>query len=90
MKLVKTQPRYKCDYCSKVGIKIAIANHEHLCWLNPDRHCDLCNNTGYSVFDAETGEKEECYYCKQFKPDIEEYAKKVYALHPYLKKFSPE
>jgi hypothetical protein len=33
-------------------------------------------------------EDEPCYYCSQFKPEIQSFAEKVYKLHPYLRRFA--
>ncbi len=64
MRLIKTRPRYHCDFCSHTATEDAMAKHERICWLNPNRHCASCNDTG--VYPGEDGMPDEpCYYCKQ-------------------------
>lgn len=70
MKPVKTQQRYKCDFCKKRSIKSAMERHEKICFRNPDRYCEACDNKG------ETDEGIEhytymvpCFYCSKFDPE---------------------
>lgn len=46
MKPIRTHQRYKCDFCSKRGVKWTIEKHEKRCWGNPNRYCEVCDNTG--------------------------------------------
>lgn len=87
MKAVKTIQRYQCDFCKKRSVKHVIELHEKRCYMNPNRFCDKCNNTGKymqemdtpygTIADIETA----CPYCtkfnKQQKLDIEEYRRKL-------------
>lgn len=44
---VKTRPRFKCQFCLSYRATIkAVERHEGFCWQNPDRFCDMCENTG--------------------------------------------
>lgn len=74
MKLVKSLPKYKCDYCRKTLTKKAMELHEKRCFRNPDRYCDYCDNKGYTIechgdllVDGDCGLSEEvpCPYCSQ-------------------------
>jgi len=81
MKEVKTQKRYKCDFCKKRGIVRTMKFHEKNCYRNPRRVCSACNNTGKYEYD--TGDDNStmveviCHYCEKFDPqkieDIKEY-----------------
>jgi len=83
MKEVKTQKKYKCDFCKKRGIKRKIAWHEGNCYRNPNRICSTCNNTG--KYDCDVGDDNgtivemDCQYCASFDAnklkEIEEYEK---------------
>lgn len=78
---VKTQPRFKCDFCKKRSTKAVIAKHESRCFRNPNRFCDNCKNTGVQEYDEGDFTVEvACHYCAKFDPkvlkDIEEYEKK--------------
>ena len=44
MKPIKTQQRYRCDFCKKTGVKSTMAIHEKRCFRNPNRYCDYCDN----------------------------------------------
>lgn len=82
MRPVKTQPRFRCDFCRKTGVKRSIEAHEPICWNNPDRFCGLCENRGFQVIvyqEADFGENTlspelsetvPCYYCSQFDPQV--------------------
>ena len=65
MKEVKSQQRYKCDFCKKRGIKSRIAKHELTCYRNPQRVCFNCKNGTSSGMwtDQESG---ECIACMKF------------------------
>ena len=82
MKEVKTQKRYKCDFCNKRSVKRVIEIHEKRCFRNPNRFCDYCDNVGYfEEHIAGVGtHKEDCPYCKMFDKkmlkEIEEREKK--------------
>jgi hypothetical protein len=75
MRLIKTRPRYHCDYCSHTSTKAAMESHEIICWLNPNRHCASCNDTGiYPGEDLGDGLQmpdEPCYYCSKRTPNNE-------------------
>jgi len=70
MKKVKTQQRYKCDFCKKRSIKHIIELHEKRCFRNPKRFCDYCENKGFTKeFDEENGVGSynlDCPYCSSF------------------------
>lgn len=76
MKLVKTQQKYKCDFCKYRSVKHRVAIHEKRCFRNPNRFCDFCDNTG--KIDSEHIEnygtyKVDCPYCSKFnKKQLEE------------------
>lgn len=63
MRLVKARPRYRCDYCSHTSTKDAMERHEQICWRNPNRHCESCNDTG--IYVVTEGHTEPCYYCRR-------------------------
>lgn len=46
MKAVKTQQKYKCDFCKRRSVKAAMEKHEKRCFRNPNRFCDYCENKG--------------------------------------------
>ena len=81
MKEVKTQQRYKCDFCKKRGIKRKMEFHEGICYRNPSRICSYCENVGWKYESAgdenDTQIKVDCPYCKAFDPkkkeEIEKY-----------------
>ena len=67
MKKVKTQQRYKCDFCKKRSIKSVIELHERRCFRNPNRFCDFCENKGYTMeTENYTDFKQDCHYCSRF------------------------
>jgi len=77
MKEVKTQKRYKCDFCKRRGIKRSIEHHEQICFRNPNRLCPMCKNKGYwiechgdLIEDGDCGlnERIECEMCAKFDP----------------------
>lgn len=73
MKPVKTQPRFKCDYCNRRSTKSAMERHEVICWNNPNRYCDYCENKGYIEEDLGEGTEYSkivttpCVYCEKVK-----------------------
>ena len=78
MKEVKTQKRYKCDFCKKRGIKRKMEFHEGICYRNPNRMCVECKNTGKTIMDLEGFRSEvDCHYCSAFdKKKLEEIEKR--------------
>ena len=56
MKLVKTYPKYKCDFCKKKAVEYAMKKHEITCYYNPNRVCRDCNNTGKVLCFIEHGD----------------------------------
>ena len=75
MRLVKTRPRYHCDFCSHTSTEEAMKRHEPICWLNPSRYCPSCGNKGvYPGEDLGDGlymPGEPCYYCSKRTPGTE-------------------
>ena len=79
MKAVKTLQKYKCDFCKRRSVKSAMIKHERICWRNPNRFCDNCNNTGKVKMQEDIYTYEEpCHYCAQRDPKVEEAIKKHY------------
>lgn len=66
MKLVKSKPRYKCDFCRFVAGLEAVTNHEKICWKNPNRFCELCKNSGEITVD-DIGTTIPCPFCSRKK-----------------------
>ena len=67
MRLVKTRPRFKCDFCNFKATEPTVEKHERICWKNPDRYCNFCKNTGYTdEGDGVWQELVPCYYCSQY------------------------
>lgn len=73
MKLVKSKPKYKCDFCRRQSTKNAMEKHEKRCYLNPNRFCDACENTGiatveraYPPYYGVEYEEVECTFCKKY------------------------
>lgn len=73
MQKVKTQQRYKCDFCKKRSVKSVMALHERRCYRNPNRFCDYCENKGFIIetnFEGFSSEvKIDCVYCSKFNPE---------------------
>lgn len=68
---VKTRPKFHCDFCNRTSTKDAMEKHEIICWKNPNRHCESCNDTGVYREDYGSGYLDEpCYFCKQMKPEL--------------------
>lgn len=69
MKEVRTQKKYKCDFCKRRSIKSAMERHEKVCFRNPNRYCELCENKGFTVEWENAGEiriEIPCPYCSKF------------------------
>lgn len=66
MKEVKTQKRYKCDFCKKRGIKQKMEWHEKNCYQNPNRFCTACDNTKQISAGDDYNTPIDCPYCKAF------------------------
>lgn len=72
---VKTRPRFKCQYClSYRAILSAVEKHEGYCWQNPNRYCDLCENTGQMLTDYGLEPQYEhlipCIYCSKENKEV--------------------
>ena len=71
MKKVKTMQRYKCDFCNKRSIKSAMERHEKICYRNPDRFCELCQNTGEVDEGIEHySNMQPCHWCSKFDKEM--------------------
>ena len=82
MRPVKQRPRFHCDFCSHTSTLVAMVAHERICWLNPNRHCPSCDDTGFIREDYGGGYMDEpCYWCSKVHPDS-----KAVSVHPYLAK----
>lgn len=69
MRQIKTRPRFHCDFCSHTSTKAAMESHERICWKNPNRHCESCNDTGFYREDYGGGDvTEPCYWCSKVTP----------------------
>jgi hypothetical protein len=70
MRPVKTKPRFKCDFCTKVLTFAAMERHEKICWKNPNRYCELCKNEGVitEYFEGYGGVEHPCYFCEKYDP----------------------
>jgi len=88
MKEVKTQKRYKCDFCKKRGIKRKMIFHEQNCYQNPNRLCSYCENDGWKYESAgdenDTQIKVNCPYCSAFDKQKFEDIKKYKELLPII------
>lgn len=71
---VKTRPKFKCQFCLSYRATLkTVERHEGFCWQNPNRHCDLCDNTGTykTIVDSPYGDgdmvmgTEPCPYCSK-------------------------
>jgi len=70
VKHVNTKPRYRCDFCKHVSTESAMKRHERICWKNPNRYCDNCNNTGKQDVDTDAGTfQDDCFYCSKRSPE---------------------
>jgi len=77
MKAIKTQQRFRCDFCKHTGTKSSMIIHEKRCYRNPNRFCDYCDNTGkVEVETLEDGSgysksiMGDCPYCSKFNPKM--------------------
>jgi len=72
MKEVKTQKRYKCDFCKRQGVARTMKLHEQICYKNPRRVCSTCNNAGKYEHDSGDGistmVEATCPYCEKYDP----------------------
>lgn len=68
MRLIKTKPKYQCAYCRHQGMKKPMEKHEKICWRNPQRHCELCNDRHfiYEEYGDGLGQDLPCPYCSQY------------------------
>lgn len=88
MKLIKTKPRYRCDYCRHTAMQGAMERHEKVCWRNPNRYCEACDNKNFTYIDhggdGSLVEKLPCYYCQQYDasklPPVEQPAERTLGL----------
>ena len=63
MHKIRMQQRYKCDFCYDfTGIKWRVERHEKSCYMNPNRVCFACNNTGTIKDNYEYNGNEWTYY----------------------------
>lgn len=67
MKLIKTKPRYKCDFCRHTAGLVGMTTHEKICWKNPNRYCDYCKNKGrtYESYGEGLGQYIDCPFCSK-------------------------
>lgn len=73
MKQVKVMPKFKCDFCSRRSTKAAMTAHERICFRNPNRFCDHCENKGFTVEREDIYSYEApCIYCSKFDPKIKD------------------
>lgn len=63
---VKTQKRYKCDFCKRRSVKSVIARHETTCYRNPNRICYLCENSKVVDAGADYPIDVPCPECERF------------------------
>lgn len=86
MKEVKTQKRYKCDFCKKRGIKRKMEFHEKNCYRNPNRECSACKNTGKVSAGDDYNTPVDCPYCSAFSKEklaeIEKYESNLLSPDP--------
>jgi hypothetical protein len=60
------------------GTRAKVAKHEKRCYMNPNRVCDACGNTGIVMEDVDgpdntyTTIPQPCPYCSKFDPKIKE------------------
>lgn len=71
---VKTLPKFKCEFCKKKSVKHAMERHERICYYNPNRMCERCQNEGVEFYMnvdmASLGTYEDerpCDACKLYK-----------------------
>ena len=73
MKLIKAQPKYKCDFCRHTSTKKAMERHEKMCYRNPNRYCEFCDNKGELVDYIDEGlvQRTPCPFCEKLKQAIQ-------------------
>jgi hypothetical protein len=67
MRAVRTLQKYKCDFCKRRSVKSAMERHEKVCFRNPNRFCEECQNTGkveVEIFGYGI-ETTDCYFCSR-------------------------
>lgn len=69
---VKTLPRFKCQFCLSYRAALkAVDRHEGICWQNPNRYCDFCENKGVieesypEVIGSNAIHSRPCPYCSK-------------------------
>lgn len=90
---VKSQQKYKCNFCKKRGIKRKMEFHEINCYRNSKRLCSYCKNVGWKYESAgddnDTQIKVDCPYCGAFSKtklkEIEKYEKEKNMVTEVLK-----
>ena len=68
MKQIRTMPKFRCAFCKRATTKRAMELHEKICFKNPDRYCDFCQNRGYVMepFDVpECAVRVPCCFCSK-------------------------
>ena len=73
MKLIKTRPKFKCDFCNhKAGI-VGMTKHEKICYKNPNRYCETCKNTGFMEdYYPEIGtDRYPCIFCSKMEHPVD-------------------
>lgn len=66
--LMKTKPKYRCQFCRYAATLPSVEKHEKICWRNPDRFCPNCKNTGQQYLIGGDGDPmytEPCIYCSK-------------------------
>lgn len=65
--------QFKCEYCSRIYRRAGnCETHEYKCYLNPERHCLTCDDTGWESWDTlgenlgviPDGDGRDCASCK--------------------------
>lgn len=76
---VKTQPKFKCEFCNKKAIHWRMLQHEVICWYNPNRRCRTCFGEGtVFYYNGFTEIEQDCPDCaraetiKQNKKELHE------------------
>lgn len=60
--------RFKCDFCKKVYVRAdKCTSHERICYMNPNRHCDVCYDSGTETYEDgyKNPEDRPCIACKK-------------------------
>lgn len=68
----RTIQEYKCDFCYKnTRRKQTMVRHERICFKNPNRECETCQNSGFiEIFDSYYGHgmgEKSCASCEEAK-----------------------